>query len=261
MAFVADGRCLVAEDERDCLRAFAFDSQQGSLRATGQTLDFGARESDFESLAFDENDGWYYCVGSHGEKYSRRLIRFRIDGNTHSEPQTIHWRADALVRGHIDIEALTVCEGGVLLGFRSPMRKQHALAVWLNPESGVQLLGRFDLGGRSFRDLCRIDDANYLILAGPQQGKHYSRLPSRVIWWNGSLKAPHLHVCPLDLQGVRAEGIAARRNTQGMLDVLIGTDESKVAGARQFRAFHIACKDVDELRTRSRVPRELAVML
>ena len=258
---VRDNCFLATEDESDRLRLFELDSLSGTFTQLAPTIELGHSESDFESLAFNASTHSYYCIGSHGADYSRRLVRFQLSGQVARSISEIPFDAGQLVDGRINIEALSVWQDRLLVGYRSPNRKGDALLAVLDPESGGQLLTRIDLDGQTFRDMDRIDPHNYLILAGPERGKHYRKHPSRIIWWDGSLLAPKLVACPVDLSGVRAEGLAVRSNPAGGLDILVCTDESRVKSARHFRTLHLHVASLEALLEAPPQPVELAIQL
>ena len=76
---INNGHFLVAEDESDLLQIFILDKARQTFNSTGKTLNLGKAESDFESLAYDDIQQRYFCIGSHGEDYSQRLASFRLD--------------------------------------------------------------------------------------------------------------------------------------------------------------------------------------
>lgn len=256
-----DDLYLVAEDETDRIRLFELSLPARRFAATGRVLDFGSQESDFESLAFDPRAASYYAIGSHSADYSQRLLAFELDGDMIRHATDLRFAADHLVDGEINIEALTVVEGRLLAGYRSPARGGRALAVLFDPASGDQLLLDFDLQGRVCRDLARIDETNYLVLAGPEHGSDYDRRPPRLFWWNGQLFPRALRECAVDLRGIRAEGLGCHLHADGHLDLLVGSDESKVEGADRFRLFHLGLARIEQLWDRERVPDEFEVRL
>jgi hypothetical protein len=226
---------LVAEDELDVLRFFQLDLENGSFNATGDVIDFGQEESDFESLAYDPVRQRFYCIGSHGYSYSKRLVAFQLDRDSNVSSFEIDFDAKQFFDDDVDVEALSVWNSRLFIGYRRPTRKDTAIVVIFDVDCGSQVLTCFDLGGRSFRDIVRIDDDNYLILAGPERGKHYRKLPPRVFWWNGDIHCPKLAQCDIDLGGFRAEGIAAKVHHDTSIEILIGSDESKIKEAGEFR--------------------------
>ena len=236
-------RFLVAEDETDILRYFSLDMTGGVFEATGETIDLGRQESDFESLAYDRSEDCYYCIGSHHQDYSRRLWRFNKDG---SNAEIISFNAEHLL-DDVNIESLSVWKNKLLIGYRSPSRNGLALAVVFDTNSKAQLLTSFDLEGRVFRDMVCINDDNYLILAGPERGKHYKKQPPRLYWWNGDLFNPELGLVDLDISDYRTEGIATRLDDDGQITVLVGTDESAIKKQKRFQMLYCRAQGIDEL--------------
>jgi hypothetical protein len=261
MIHIQGDRFLVAEDELDVLRYFVLDRQKLTFSATTEVIHFGHRESDFESLAFDPREQRYYCIGSHGEDYSERLLSFELAGSEASKLRVIRFDARHLVNEDVDIEGLSVWGTHLFMGYRRPSRNSTALAVLFDIKSGAQLLTSFDLAGRTFRDVVRIDDENYLILAGPQQGRDYDSLPSRIFWWNGDIFLPQLKQCDVELDKFRAEGIATRICSDGSLEVLIGSDESKTKSAKCFRLMYLNVPAIANLKQERINPLELKVTL
>ena len=253
-------RFLVVEDEVDILRYFVLDKQKHTFTATNETIDLGRHESDFESIAFDSKSQRYYCIGSHGEDYSQRLVSFQLTENIVDNVVELSFDAQLLIRDKVDIEALSIWGSHLLIGYRKPDRSKLALFVIYDIESGNQMLTGFDLAGRTFRDWVRIDDENYLILAGPARGKDYSKLPSCIFWWNGDVFSPDLKLCEISLKGFRAEGIATRQNNNGSIDVLISSDESKVKSAKHFRMFYIKESSIPSLLGGAKKPEELSII-
>ncbi|MCP3849537.1 MAG: hypothetical protein GY694_04770 [Gammaproteobacteria bacterium] len=254
-------RFLVAEDETDILRYFKLDNQKLTFKATKKTLVFGHNESDFESLAFDPTSQHYYCTGSHGEDYSKRLLSFKLKNNTASKIRKIPFNAQQLISKNVDIEALSVVHTQLFMGYRKPSHKKLALAVLFDIKTGSQKVIRFDLAGRTFRDIVRIDDKNYLILGGPQKGKDYDIFPSRIFWWDGNINAPKIKLCRVNLNGFRAEGIAVRKGLNDSLDILIGSDESKKKSAKKFRILLLNAPNIPNLIKGTIKPEKLKVIL
>ena len=251
-------RYLVAEDEIDMLRYFTLDKVQLTFTA-GAEIDFGHDESDFESLAYDSSAERYYCIGSHGEDYSRRLLSFKLDASDASHITEMHFDAQRLIADDVDIEALSVWGSQLLIGYRRPSLNGFALAVVFDINSGAQVLTSFNLAGRTLRDMVRIDKDNYLMLAGPEKGKDYDTLPSCVFWWNGDIFSPQLIQCQVNLKGFRAEGIATCICEDGSIDVLIGSDESKTTSASCFRMLHFNVADMQQLMNEAHKADELKV--
>lgn len=252
---------LVAEDEIDQLRIFEFSPETHSFSATDILLDFGAQESDFESIAYDPAAEKYYCIGSYSADYSRLLMSFQLQDLKVSNVEKIPFEPEILLQRPINIESLSVVQDGLFIGYRSPSFSEKAIATIYNPTSGAQLITLFDLENRVFRDMVRIDNNNYLILAGPEKGKHYNKYPSKVYWWNGELFSPRLETCLIDLVDFRAESICVRENESGCIDVLVGSDESKIKQAKQFRMLYFSVINLPQLFNEKQKGVELTVRL
>lgn len=250
---------LVAEDELDHLRFFEFSSSNGTFRYTGQLLDFGAQESDFEPIAYLPRQNSYYCIGSHSTDYAKMLLRFRLRDQQPVDIETLEFDPEWLVGSNVNIEALSVYHDSLFIGLRSPSFGDKAAAIIFNPASGAQLLTAFDLDQRVFRDMVCIDPDNYLILGGPERGRDYPACTALVFWWNGNLLNPEVKPLAIDLNDFRAESICACRPADGRIDILIGSDESKVNRANQFHMRHTASPDLDGLFAESVATRELKV--
>lgn len=254
---ISDNRYLIAEDELDILRYFTLDVDNLSFHASGEEVHLGHDESDFESLAYDRESHTVYCIGSHSNDISQNLMSFRPDGKGIT---VIPFQADRVLND-VNIESLTIWNSHLLMGYRSPRYNKLAIALIFVPETGAQVLVDFDLGGRVFRDMTRIDDGNFLILAGPQKGKHYKKLPSRLYWWNGDLFNPKVVPIDLNLDGIRAEGVAARQYADKSVEVLIGTDESRVKNSRNFRMLYFHVSNIDEILSSRYRYKELVVQI
>ena len=244
MVHVQGDLFLVAEDELDHLRFFEFSAQKGTFRDTGQLLDFGAQESDFESIAYNPQKDTYYCIGSHSESYSKVLLRFRLRDFKPIDVETLEFDPAWLVGSSVNIEALSIYQDSLFIGLRSPSIDDRAAAIIFNASSGAQLLTAFDLDQRVFRDMVCIDASNYLILAGPEYGRDYPDRPALVFQWNGNLLNPALQQLAIDLEGFRAESICTRSTADDRIDILIGSDESKVKQALRFRMRHASAHNL-----------------
>lgn len=255
---VEGNRFLVAEDEIDILRYFVLNKDKRTFSATGR-IDLGHDESDFESLAYDLDSQRYYCIGSHGQDYSKRLLGFQLEESEVSHITELHFDAQHLINEDVDIEALSTWGSKLFIGYRRPSLNKFAVAVLFDANSGAQLLTTFNLSGRTFRDIVRIDENNYLILAGPKKGKDYKTFPSCIFWWNGDVFSPEVIRCQVDLNGFRAEGIAIRICDDKSIDVLIGSDESKTELAECFRLLYFNVIDVPALINRNNRTIELQV--
>ena len=161
---------LVAEDEVDRLRVFEHVPASRSFRVTSRCVDFGAQESDFESIAYDPESDYYFVIGSHGADYSKKLLRFKLRDFAACEIAEISFEPEFIIgQSQINIEALSIYQGSLLIGYRSPSVNDKAVATLFNPDNNVQLLTTFDLHNRVFRDMVCIDAHNYLLLAGPER--------------------------------------------------------------------------------------------
>jgi Protein of unknown function (DUF3616) len=156
--------------------------------------------------------------------------------------------------GGFNIEALAETpEGGLLIGFRSPIPDHRALlAPLLNPEEVINgQPPRFgdpillDLGGLGLRDMCSTPDGYYLI-AGPDAGHKESHSDSRLFTWKGGNSVPQ-PVSGLPFHKVNPEGICLLDVTNRS-DFLIISDDGKrkmngqeckklPESERQFRAY------------------------
>lgn len=254
---VESNRFPVAEDEIDILRYFVLDKEKRTFSATDK-IDIGHDESDFESLAFDPGSQRYYCISNHGEDYSKQLLGF-LDKSEISNISDLHFDAQHLIDDDVDIDPLSTWGSKLFIGYRRPSLNKFAVAVLFDANSGAQLLTSFNLSGRTFWDIVRIDDSNYLILAGPEKGKDYKTLPSCIFWWNGDVFSPKVIQCQVDLNGFRAEGIAIRICDDNSFDVLIGSDESKTELAECFRLLYFNAADIPALFGRANKAVELKV--
>ncbi|MET0116891.1 MAG: hypothetical protein ABW090_05660 [Sedimenticola sp.] len=244
---VEDNLFLVAEDELDSLRFFELDVINRSFTSTGDEIVFGAGESDFESLAYDASTESFFCIGSHGEDYSQRLVRFQLQDNKMVGLAEINFDAEQLLDEPVNIEGLSVWNGQLLVGYRSPNRSKRAVAVIYNLESQAQTMTSFNLERRTIRDMVRVDRQDYLILAGPERGKDYEKYAPRIYWWNGDIFYPELQVCHVELKDFRAEGIAIRKHVNGAIDLLVGSDESKTKAADRFRLLYLQADNIQSL--------------
>jgi hypothetical protein len=122
-------------------------------------------------------------------------------------------RLAAEADGGLNIEGLAATpEGGLLIGFRNPLRARHALVVPLqNP--GEVIEGRharlgaaieLDLGGRGIRSIELVGSA-YLIVAGPTADQGSFALYR---WSGKATEAPTL-VADLTSSGTRPEALMA----------------------------------------------------
>jgi len=155
--------------------------------------------------------------------------------------------------GGLNIEGL--CATGdrhLLIGFRNPVPQGRALLVpLLNADAVIQgqraQFGpplRLDLGGLGIRDIA-FWEGEYLIVAGPSDGKGQSRLYR----WAGNDQGPKLlrHV---SLKGLNPEAVIVYRD-RGLQQVQLLSDDSKkvqnddagkseaVLGQKQFRSIWV----------------------
>lgn len=244
---VSGDEFLAAEDEVDRLRFFKLSTDDLHFEYTGRFIDFGCKESDFESIAYDINTDTYFVIGSYSKPGTERLLRFKIKEDDKVEAEDISFEPANIMKKNINIEALTVYQGGLLMGLRSPKISGKAAAIIFNPDKGTYLLARFDLGKRIFRDITKIDEQNYLILAGPKKGRDYKVTPPRIYWWDGNLVSPKVEKSRIKLRGCQAEGICTRVNEDGAIEVLVGTDESRTRQAKKFKMLYGSFQNIDDL--------------
>jgi len=251
---------LVAEDESDCLRFFRLCLAGFRFEDTGRVLHLSDVESDLESLAHDRNSNTLYAIGSHLRRRHEKLLRCQLQGGDLAAPvQSLPFKPSVFIDGSVNIEALSIYRESLLIGLRSPKIDGKAAAIVFNPGSDTYVLALFDLRKRVFRDCARIDDRNYLILAGPRRGRDYARRPPLLFWWNGDLTSPRLLECRVDISGYRAEGLCVRTDPSGRIEILVGADESKNPDAEAFRACYASADSIEELWSRDVHARELTV--
>jgi hypothetical protein len=152
-------------------------------------------------------------------------------------------------------------DGGLLVGLRGPIRKDHAIALHLRNPDEV-LAGRkpdwgeprlIDLGGRGIRSMARLE-GHYYIAAQNSDGK---RKPA-VYCWDGSSADPDRLDIP-DLDSLNPESLIplpAGRD-RGRASLLILSDDSsrklgqsacadvKAAGQRKFRTLWVDRIDIE----------------
>jgi hypothetical protein len=144
--------------------------------------------------------------------------------------------------GGLNIEALAgTPEGGLLIGFRSPVPDGKALVVPLlnpnellagqSPQFGAPIL--LDLGGLGLRDIGSNGHGYYLV-AGPDNGKADFRL----FFWPGGNTAPQ-PIAGVTFPKITPEGICVR-DVNGRTDLLLVSDD----GNRKFDGTD--CKDLPE---------------
>jgi hypothetical protein len=162
-------------------------------------------------------------------------------------------RLPAKAPGGLNIEGLSATpENHLLIGFRNPVPDGKALLIpLLNPD---ELLAgraarfgppiRLDLAGLGIRDMI-FWEGQYLIVAGPAEGRGRSRLYS----WAGGESKPR-RIREVDLKGLNPEAIVVYPD-RGFADVQLLSDDSsrKIDGvacddlepkARQFRSIRAA---------------------
>jgi len=211
--WITDQIFAVANDEDNVLRLYSLSQDSAPLRSINLSSFLRIipkhPEADLEGAA-REGD-WIYWIGSHGRnkegKFRPNRHRFFLTRIEWDEPiptlqpvgvprtDLLQWiqRIPALrsfrlengrapKQGGVNIEGLAADgEGGVWIGFRSPLREGRALMVHLlNARAYLmsqQTAPRFgaidwlDLGGLGIRSLVRIGKGRYLILAGPVGGE------------------------------------------------------------------------------------------
>jgi hypothetical protein len=157
--------------------------------------------------------------------------------------------------GGFNIEALAdTPDGGLLIGFRSPIPEHRALlAPLLNPNEvihgqpprfGEPIL--LDLGGLGLRDMSSTPTGYYL-LAGPDTGHAESHLESRLFTWAGGSSLPE-PVPGVPFHKINPEGIFfLEMNDRSDFMIISDDGKRRVKGReckslpeseRQFRAFH-----------------------
>ena len=153
-----------------------------------------------------------------------RYVRFRLTEAAEKAPKA---------PGGFNIEALAdTPEGGLLIGFRSPIPDHHALlAPLLNPEEVIQgQPPRFgdpillDLGGLGLRDMCSTQNG-YYIIGGPDAGHKESHTDSRLFTWAGGDSIPQA-VMGVPFHKINPEGIFFLDVT-GRSDFMIISDDGK----------------------------------
>jgi hypothetical protein len=192
-----DGRFLVVEDEKQFPFSLVSIGLDGRVTSTpvstgsSKTGDASLKLDDLEALALDSS-GYVYALTSHSrdgdgdEKKSRdKLVRFQVDGQRLVAPMVIPGLKRALADAHpvlaaaaqirdvkddggLNIEALEISQDQqqLLIGFRSPLKGQHAIIASVeNPaamfESGeppriAATLQTLDLGGDGIRGMAFI---------------------------------------------------------------------------------------------------------
>ena len=256
-----DGRFLVIEDEKEfpfCL--FSFDAEG---RMTGTPVAVAAPEklNDLEGLTLGSS-GRLYAITSHSrdgdaevKKSRRRLVRFRVDGNSIVEPAVFDGLLPALAalhpaltnaaqvadvknEGGLNIEALEMAPDGATLfvGLRGPLIDGRAVVVAIAaPDaffdagaSPALTLHTVDLGGQGFRSLAWVPAlAGYLVVSGPM-----SREPQAFGLW--LWKGPGETARRVTIEGAeglaRTEGVTAAQVGSRAMVLLVSDDGNREAG-------------------------------
>ncbi len=283
-AALSDAVFAAASDEQNVIRVHAFEPAGLPLR-TVKLRDFlgegGQRgEADIEGAA--RVGSRVYWITSHGRNKDgeergerRRLFATEVIGeglaasleavgrpyttlvaDMVADPRLGFLRLDAAAarapqaEGGLNIESLAAWgEGGLLIGFRSPLSGGRAVLVPLeNPAAVVagRAAARFGapillgLGGRGIRDMVLTPAGYYLVAGSPGSGGQ-----SRIYRWKGGADQPW-RVRELDLGGFNAEALVFAR-PGGKPQLLVLSDdgrrlvggvecaELKEASARSFR--------------------------
>jgi hypothetical protein len=143
--------------------------------------------------------------------------------------------------GGFNIEGLAATpEGGLLIGFRNPIRDGKALVVPMdNPQDLLQgaraKFGKttgLDLGGRGIRSIERVGDA-YLIVAGPfGNGSDFA-----IYRWTGATSDAPVRLPQIDLAGFHPEALFAIPGSD-LVQILSddGGCEDEAPADRKFRS-------------------------
>lgn len=194
------------------------------VRQDGNTT-FTAKGQPYKHLVKDLND-------------DRRYSAFALSEAAEKSPKS---------PGGVNIEAITDRpDGALLIGFRSPLSKGHALiAPLLNP--GGVILGEkalfgdpivIDLGGRGVRGLASLG-GEYVIAANDPEGDHHR---PALFKWDGASRHPSA-IPGLQFGDFNPEAVAILPDSQGGQVLLLSDDGSKQVG-------HDRCKDLQDLRLR-----------
>ena len=265
-----DGRFLIVEDEKQNPFTLATINSDGSI--SSKTLNVGVPEAsnpfwklnDLEAVALDAS-GFLYTITSHSrnsdgdEKKSReKFLRFRVEGEQLSQPVLAQGLKPALIATHpvlaaateiknvkteggLNIEALEISpnQQHLLIGFRSPLLKQHALIAYVeNPRAIFEAgeaprisanLVALDLAGNGIRSLSYFPSLNgYLIVSGPAASEpvHFQ------LWfWSGAQDDPPRHVTVPELPGFEhAEGICPAEIDGRQRIMIVSDDGSREQG-------------------------------
>jgi hypothetical protein len=247
---LADGRFLVAEDERDtpfsllALQPDGISSLEPLVIDTEETT--LGKLDDLEGLATDST-GFIYAITSHSrngkgeEKKSReKLVRFRIEGSRLVSPRVVDNLKASLVTRHpvlmqaaaiidvkgaggFNIEALELSadQQNLMIGFRSPLDAGRALVALIKNLSGMfepaavpdvaPELIRLDLGGHGLRGMSWIPALQgYLVISGPV-AKEQTQF--RLWFWSGQADARP--------RRVEVEGLAGFEHAEGVTPAVI----------------------------------------
>ena len=278
-----DGRFLVVEDEKDHSFSLVTLSANGdvSTESLGPAWFHGGdpiwKLDDLEGLALD-GAGYLYAITSHSrdddgdeQKGREKLARFRIVKDKVVEPVVVGGLKPALAAAHpvlaaaarvpdaksgagLNIEALEITPDGqrLLIGFRSPLQRKHAIIASIENPAAVfdagsvpkvsSTLQTLDLGGHGIRGMSWVVALNgYLLISGPA-----SRANAAFgLWfWSGQAAAPARRVMVPGLAGLaRAEGVCPAV-IDGVAKVVIVSDDGN---RKQGRFAQFAMLDLAQL--------------
>lgn len=271
-AVEVDGLLVVANDERNVLHVFDRDLvPSGTVPLERFDAAFAGREADLEGMA-RLSDGTTWITASHdaGRDTERRptrqrLFAVRFEGTV---PVLAHGPTDRLISagaasdalrdvvaravGHtskdpdgLSIEGLAIApDGGLLFGFRAPVRDGNALAVTLaNPDAFAAggdpgLSARWlALGGGGIRSI-EADGDGWLVVAGPPaDGDDFA-----LYRWAGGDAVPER--LPVGFGDLRPEALVRRADGWWVLS----DDGTRRMGGTE-------CKDLPEPSQRARTAR------
>lgn len=264
---LADGRFLVAEDEKDApFTLLRLDLAGGvevqPLRPGGFAADGDFwKLDDLEGLAVDAA-GFIYAVTSHSrtgsgkEKRSRdKLVRFRVEGDRVVDPAVALGlkplmvashpvlaeaaaRLDVKGEGGLNIEALEFdpVTQALLVGLRGPLLEGRALLARIEPPAALFESGRpacrlvsLDLAGHGLRALAHVPDlGGYLLVSGPTDR---APEPFRVWRWTGRDEAAPIPVWPPGgADWAHAEGLCPARIAGESVLVVVSDDGDRALG-------------------------------
>lgn len=255
-----DGRFLVIEDEKEfpfCL--FALDAD-GRMAAPPVAVAAPDKLNDLEGLTLGPS-GRLYAITSHSrdgdadvKKSRRRLVRFRVDGDTIGDAAVCEGLLSALAALHpalaaaaqvadvkddggLNIEALEMAPDGreLLVGLRGPLIDGRAVVVAIaSPDSLFEgspapclALRSIDLAGQGIRGMAWVQAmAGYLVVSGPlsRQKEAFG-----LWWWNGVDATARR----ITLQGIsdmaRTEGVTAAQVGGRAMVLLVSDDGDREA--------------------------------